>query len=118
MRRADRLFDIIQTQWPLNTAYAENQMGYRALVGGRGLKSAASPGCARHGRRAGTADYRCVGHAGKPAQEPPKSRPADETESTGMSTRTKIGVGAVALGCYMLGCFSSRPNPGNPQQAR
>lgn len=40
---------------------------------------------------------------------------------TGMSTRTKIGLAAAALlGCYELGCFSSKASPGvpGPQQPR
>ena len=44
-----------------------------------------------------------------------------EEQPTGMSTRTKLGLGAAALfGCYELGCFSSRKSAasqqGNPQQ--
>jgi S1-C subfamily serine protease len=60
-----------------------------------------------------------IGGAGRPAQA--QSREADEPASSGMSTRTKIGLGAAALlGCYALGCFSSHSNSrgsaGNPQQ--
>jgi hypothetical protein len=62
-----------------------------------------------------------IGGAGRPAQA--QSREADESASSGMSTRTKIGIGAAALlGCYALGCFSSRSNssgslqPQLPQQ--
>lgn len=49
-----------------------------------------------------------VGGAGKSAET---SRQAEEPARSGMSTRTKIGLGAAALlGCYELGCFSSRSN--------
>ncbi len=62
-----------------------------------------------------------IGGAGKPDQA--QSREADEPASSGMSTRTKIGLEAAALlGCYALGCFSSnshsRGSAGNPQQQR
>jgi PDZ domain len=64
-----------------------------------------------------------IGGAGTPAQELPQNRQGAEPSSSGMSTRTKIGIGAAALlGCYALGCFSSRSNSngpaGNPQQPR
>src|SRR5438132_7899445 len=63
-----------------------------------------------------------IGDAGRPTQEPPQNEQSDESASSGMSTRTKIGIGAAALlGCYAVGCFSSRSNSGravgNPQQA-
>jgi PDZ domain len=63
-----------------------------------------------------------IGDAARPTQEPPQNVQSDETAPSGMSTRTKIGIGAAALlGCYALGCFSSRSNSrkavGNPQQA-
>jgi PDZ domain len=63
-----------------------------------------------------------IGDAGRPTQEPPQNGRSEESASSGMSTRTKIGIGAAALlGCYALGCFSSRLNSGravgNPQQA-
>lgn len=50
------------------------------------------------------------------------AQPAARTESSGLSTGTKvaIGVGAAALfGCYKLGCFSHRKANGttNPQPA-
>jgi PDZ domain len=62
-----------------------------------------------------------VGGAGRPAPNSPQRRQRDdEPVSAGMSTRMKIGIGAAALlGCYELGCFSSRSNtsgsPGNQQ---
>jgi C-terminal processing protease CtpA/Prc len=44
--------------------------------------------------------------AGRPPQGSPQN-PAGETAASGMSTRTKIGIAAVALfGCYELGCFN------------
>jgi PDZ domain len=52
-----------------------------------------------------------VGRAGRPAQDIPQNHQSDEPAASGMSTRTKIGIGAAALlGCYALGCFSSRSN--------
>ncbi len=49
-----------------------------------------------------------IGDAGRTSQQPPQNRQSDESASSGMSTRTKIGIGAAALlGCYALGCFSS-----------
>ena len=62
-----------------------------------------------------------IGDAGRPAQSSPQNRQADESASSGMSTRTKIGIGAAALpGCYALGCFSSgsnsRGSTGNSRQ--
>ena len=52
-----------------------------------------------------------IGGAGRPAQNSPQHRQMDEPASTGMSTRMKIGIGAAALlGCYELGCFSSKSN--------
>src|SRR5438552_12268991 len=54
-----------------------------------------------------------IGDAGRPTQEPPQNGQSDESASSGMSTRTKIGIGAAALlGCYAVGCFSSRSNSG------
>ena len=48
-----------------------------------------------------------IGDAGRPTQEPPQNGQSDESASSGMSTRTKIGIAAAALfGCYALGCFS------------
>ncbi len=41
-----------------------------------------------------------IGDAGRPTQEPPQNGQSDESASSGMSTRTKIGIGAAAL----LGC--------------
>ncbi len=56
-----------------------------------------------------------VGGAGGMAQSAPSNGQSDQPASTGMSTRTKIGLGAVALfGCYELGCFSSRSKTSNP----
>jgi hypothetical protein len=56
-----------------------------------------------------------VGSSVRSAQTVPERRQEDEAASTGMSTRMKIGLGAAALlGCYELGCFSSRTNPGAP----
>ena len=50
-----------------------------------------------------------IGGAGKAAQGLPQTPQSEEPASSGMSTRTKIGIGAAALlGCYALGCFSSR----------
>jgi PDZ domain len=50
-----------------------------------------------------------LGDAARPSQSSPQNRQADEPAASGMSTRTKIGIGAAALlGCYALGCFSSR----------
>jgi C-terminal processing protease CtpA/Prc len=52
-----------------------------------------------------------VGGAGKSA-----ATKAEEPARTGMSTRTKIGLGAAALlGCYELGCFS-RSNTSGPNR--
>jgi hypothetical protein len=49
-----------------------------------------------------------IGGAGKTAQGLPQPPQIEEAASSGMSTRTKIGIGAAALlGCYALGCFSS-----------
>ncbi len=52
-----------------------------------------------------------VGSPGGAAQTA-RDQQGNEPASTGMSTRTKIGIGAAALlGCYALGCFSrSHPN--------
>lgn len=51
-----------------------------------------------------------IGGAGKAAaQGLPQNPQSEEPASSGMPTRTKIGIGAAALlGCYALGCFSSR----------
>jgi len=50
-----------------------------------------------------------IGGTGKAAQGLPQTPQSEEPASGGMSTRTKIGIGAAALlGCYALGCFSSR----------
>jgi C-terminal processing protease CtpA/Prc len=55
---------------------------------------------------------------GRPVQSAPQNS-TSEMASSGMSTRTKIGIAAVALfGCYELGCFKrSKPTgpPANPQ---
>jgi PDZ domain len=53
----------------------------------------------------------------------PQNPQSEEPASSGMSTRTKIGIGAAALlGCYALGCFSSRSkssgSAGNQQPQR
>jgi PDZ domain len=56
-----------------------------------------------------------IGGAGGIAQSAPQNGQSDKPASTGMSTRTKIGLGAAALlGCYELGCFSSRSKTGGP----
>ena len=48
-----------------------------------------------------------VGDVGRPTQEPPQKRQSYDAASSGMSTRTKIGIAAAALfGCYAIGCFS------------
>jgi predicted metalloprotease with PDZ domain len=48
-----------------------------------------------------------IGDAAQPTQDPARNRPDDENASSGMSTRTKIGIAAAALfGCYAIGCFS------------
>jgi hypothetical protein len=48
-----------------------------------------------------------IGDSAKPSEDPARNRHEDETASGGMSTRTKIGIGAAALlGCYAMGCFS------------
>jgi len=62
-----------------------------------------------------------IGDAGRPTEAVPQNRQAEDTASSGISTRTNIGIGAAALlGCYALGCFSSRSNSngsaGNSQQ--
>jgi S1-C subfamily serine protease len=56
-----------------------------------------------------------IGDAAKPTQDPARNRQVDETASSGMSTRTKIGIAAAALfGCYAMGCFSkSKGSTGN-----
>jgi PDZ domain len=64
-----------------------------------------------------------IGGAGRPAQGLPQNPQSEEPASSGMSTRTKIGIGAAALlGCYALGCFSSRSkssgSAGNQQPQR
>ena len=54
-----------------------------------------------------------VGQAGQPAPSGPAST------SSGMSTGTKIAIGAGAvalLGCYEMGCFSHHARPANGQQ--
>ncbi len=49
-----------------------------------------------------------IADAGRRPQEQPQNRQSDESASSGMSSRTKIGIAAAALlGCYALGCFSS-----------
>jgi len=54
-----------------------------------------------------------LGGAGRAAQGLPQNSQNEEPASSGMSTRTKIGIGAAALlGCYALGCFS-RSKSGN-----
>ncbi len=58
-----------------------------------------------------------VGAAGRRMEATEQPRQGDRAASTGMSTGTKvaIGVGAAALlGCYEMGCFSSRSTTGNP----
>jgi C-terminal processing protease CtpA/Prc len=59
-----------------------------------------------------------IGDAAKPTQDPARKRQDDETASSGMSTRTKIGIAAAALfGCYAIGCFSKSKGPtGHPAQ--
>ena len=55
-----------------------------------------------------------VAAAGQPPPPAPSSRQQQDA-ATGMSTRTKIGIAAVALfGCYELGCFN-RAKPANAQ---
>jgi len=55
-----------------------------------------------------------VGRAGRSARGSPQNSPNDRP-AAGMSTRMKIGIGAAALlGCYELGCFSSRSNSSGP----
>ncbi|MBV9826488.1 MAG: PDZ domain-containing protein [Alphaproteobacteria bacterium] len=50
---------------------------------------------------------------GRPVQSAPQNSTSD-TASSGMSTRTKIGIAAVALfGCYEFGCFK-HTKPINP----
>jgi len=59
-----------------------------------------------------------IGDAAKPTQDPARNRQDDETASSGMSTRTKIGIAAAALfGCYAIGCFSkSKGSTGHSAQ--
>jgi S1-C subfamily serine protease len=60
-----------------------------------------------------------VGQAGRDA--PPNPQPSPEQSSTGMSTGTKlaIGAGAIALfGCYEMGCFSHRGGSNPPAQQK
>jgi predicted metalloprotease with PDZ domain len=53
-----------------------------------------------------------IGDAGRPSAETPQNRQSDDAASSGMSTRTKIGIAAAALfGCYELGCFSKSKRP-------
>ena len=60
-----------------------------------------------------------IGDAGRPTQEPPQNRQSDDAASSGMSTRTKIGIAAAALfGCYALGCFSKSKGPGGTSAQR
>ena len=50
-----------------------------------------------------------------------RSVPAGGNQATGMSTGTKIAIGAGAvalLGCYEMGCFSRKPAMPNPNAAR
>jgi predicted metalloprotease with PDZ domain len=60
-----------------------------------------------------------VGDAAKPTQDPARNRQDDETASSGMSTRTKIGIAAAALlGCYAIGCFSKSKGPAETSTQR
>ena len=60
-----------------------------------------------------------IGDAGRPTQEPPQNGQSDESASSGMSTRTKIGIAAAALfGCYALGCFSKSEGPAGTSTQR
>jgi hypothetical protein len=60
-----------------------------------------------------------IGDAGRPTQEPPQNSQNDEAASSGMSTRTKIGIAAAALfGCYALGCFSKSERPAGTSTQR
>jgi len=60
-----------------------------------------------------------IGDATKPTQDPARNRQDDETASSGMSTRTKIGIAAAALlGCYAMGCFSKSKKPAETSTQR
>ena len=56
-----------------------------------------------------------VGAAGRPSSSAPAPASPDKTTSAGMSTGTKVAIGAAAaalFGCYKLGCFSHRGSSG------
>jgi hypothetical protein len=64
-----------------------------------------------------------IAAAGTSAANAPQYRRSDEPAQPGMSSRAKIGLGAAALlGCYAMGCFSSKStasgssNPSYAQQ--
>ena len=60
-----------------------------------------------------------IGDAGRPTREPPQSPQSNDAASSGMSTRTKIGIAAAALfGCYTLGCFSKSEGPAGTSTQR
>lgn len=60
-----------------------------------------------------------VGDSGRSVPASPSNNQNQPT-SAGMSTGTKIAIGAGAvalLGCYEMGCFSHHPAPGRPNTA-
>ena len=60
-----------------------------------------------------------IADAGRPTREPPQSPQSNDAASSGMSTRTKIGIAAAALfGCYALGCFSKSEGPAGTSTQR
>lgn len=77
-----------------------------------------------------TVDYMPAGHGpqqaqrvavtvGRAGQAPAPDRQAEAERPAGMSTGTKIAIGAGAvalLGCYEMGCFSHRAKPTGGQQ--
>jgi PDZ domain-containing protein len=105
-RRGDQIIAVNGRVFPSIAAFA-------AYVGSMSPGSRVSVDYIPAGGGPGAAERLSViiGGAGRPAQNSLQHRPMDEPTSTGMSTRMKIGIGAAALlGCYELGCFSSKSN--------
>jgi hypothetical protein len=109
-RSGDQIIAVDGRVFPSIAAFA-------AYVGSRSPGSRASVDYIPAGGGPGAAERLSViiGGAGRSARNSPERRQEAEPASTGMSTRMKIGIGAAALlGCYELGCFSSKSNSSGP----